>query len=330
MISLLFFKQALDTMDWVLCLLEMQHDALMPHSVSKMVEPGAAEGDWKDYWERFAAHLQQLERSPLTVKNYLSDLKSFGKWLKMSGYERPGLTRVTSEELKQYQAFLLTQQKLKPNSVNRRLGALKNFYTWLRQTEALASEQLLQTPATVKSGSAERAAPLSREEQLRLLTAVTQSQNYRDRAIITMLLSTGIRVGELCQLRWTDVDLWVHQGQMVVPTPKSKQARRLVLPQDVCDALLDLGYHSQTDVQARIFIGQRGGMTARGVQDVVKKYAIRAGLRNLTPDVLRHTHAIKLVEQGFRPREIAVLMGASAEMVLDYYERALPVREALP
>lgn len=330
MLSLLFFKQALDTMDWMLCLLEMQHDALIPRSVSKMVEPGAAERDWKDYWERFAAHLQQLGRSPLTVKNYLSDLKSFGRWLKMSGYERPGLTRVTSEDLKQYQAFLLTQQKLKPNSVNRRLGALKNFYTWLRQTEALADEQLLQTPATVKSGSAERAAPLSREEQLRLLTAVTQSQNCRDRAILTMLLSTGIRVGELCQLRWTDVDLWAHGGQMLVLATNIKKARRLVLPQDVCDALLDLSYYSQTNVRAPIFVGQRGGMTARGVQDVVKKYALRAGLRNLTPEVLRHTYATKLVEQGMRPSEIAVLMGASAEMALDYYERALPVREALP
>ncbi|MBD2038808.1 tyrosine-type recombinase/integrase [Leptolyngbya sp. FACHB-321] len=302
----------------------------MPRSVSKMVEPGAAEGDWKDYCERFAAHLQQLGRSPLTVKNYLSDLKSFSQWLRLSEYERLGLTQVTSKELEQYQAFLLTQQKLKPNSVNRRLGALKTFYTWLHQTEARGSERLPRVPVRVRGVPVARAAPLSQEEQLRLLEAVEQSQNYRDCAIVKVLLSTGIRVGELCQLRWADLDLETEQGQLRVQPGKSNRMRRLVLPPDVRKALLHLGAQVQGSSQAPVFVGQRGSMTARGVQEVVKKYALKAGLRNFTPHMLRHTFVCRLVEQKVPPDKITTLMGTSAEMLLSYYVTALSVEKAPP
>lgn len=312
-------------MDWRFCLLKLL--LLDASFVSKMVKSGAAEGAFENYWERFAAHLEQLERSPLTIKNYRSDLKAFVKWLDQPGQALPSLTKVSSKEMKQYQEFLLTQQKLNPGSVNRRLGALKNFYTWLQQTEGLTHDRLLHMPNPVKRVSVARVAPLSQVERQNLLDAVQQSQNLRDYVMLNILLSTGVRVGELCQLRWADLEISAGQGQLLVRSGKSRRDRRLVLPPETCAALLDLGYLAQAGTQAPVFVGQRGGMTPRGVQDIVKKYAKRAGLEKLTPHMLRHTYVAMLMEKGVSPREIAILTGASAEMLLDYYESPLLVEK---
>ena len=290
-----------------------------------MIESGAAEGEFKDYWERFAAHLEQLDRSPLTVKNYRSDLKSFEQWLNASEHALLSLTKVSSKELKQYQKFLLMQQKLNPRSMNRRMGTLKSFYTWLQQTERPTESRFPIMPAPVKAVSVKRPVPLTQVEQRSLLEAVQQDQNPRDRAIIKLLLYTGMRVGELCELRWADMEIGAEQGLLLVRQLKSYLDRRIVLPPEVCAALLDLGYQAQAGNQTPVFVGQRGGMTSRGVQDVVRKYARRVGLENLTPHMLRHTCMASRVEQGMRPEDVADSMGASAEMMLHYYERRLPI-----
>jgi len=317
----------------------MPRDASRPRSVRKMVEIGAAEGNLQDYWDRFTAHLEYLGRSPLTIKNYLSDLKAFGQWLKASGRGLSDLTTLDWQEIEQYQEFLLEQQKLKPISVNRRLGTLKTFYIWLHQADARTRKPLPRMTVPVKPISHERVAPLSQDEQLRLLAAVEQPQNYRDRAIIQLLLATGIRVSELCQLRWADLDLGTEPSLLLVQSFKIMQVRKLVLPPDVCAALHDLSDQGQADSQAAVFVGQRGNMTARGVQDVVRKYALRAGLRNLSPHTLRYTYARRLMEQGVPLPQIAAYTGASAQMLLSFYAAAtdggslmprLPVEEAPP
>ena len=292
-----------------------------------MVESDASEGDSKDYWDRFTAYLEQLDRSPLTVKNYLSDLRAFEQWLKTVGHEIPNLVKVGSDEIRRYQQFLLTQQKLKPNSVNRRIGTLKQFYAWLQQTEVLTNDRRLHMPDPVKGDLVERASPLGQVEQQNLLEVVQRGQNQRDIAMIKLLLYTGIRAGELCGLRWADIEIETKKGRMLVRQPKSYRNRKIVLPPEVCAALLGLGYQTQVGSQAPVFIGQRGSMTPRGVQDVVRKYAKRAGLEKLTPHILRLTCLNRLVKQGMDSRTIAVLMGASAETLLHYYEIPSPVEE---
>lgn len=288
-----------------------------------MPKSDTAEEQFNDYWERFATHLEQLRRSPLTVKNYRSDLNAFWQWLKTSGPELPILSKVSSKELMQYQEFLLTQ-KLKPSSVNRRMGALKAFYSWLQKTEGLVSDLPLHMPDPVKEvseGSIKRPVFLSQEEQHNLIAAVQQGQNQRDIAIVTLLLYTGIRTGELCGLQWADIEIGAEQGLLLVRKHKSYRNRRLVLPPEVCAALIKLGYQAQAGSQAPVFIGQRGALTSRGVQDVLSKYGQRAGLKHLTPHTLRCTYVDTLIRQGAGSTVLAQLMGASPRFMLSYYVR---------
>jgi len=295
-----------------------------------MLESGAVEGEFEDYWERFAAHLKQLERSPLTIKNYHSDLKAFKQWLNTSEPALPGLTRVSSKELRQYQEFLLTQQKLNPRSVNRRMGTLKSFYTWLHQTERSTKFRFPNMTIPVKAVSVERPNSLTQAEQQSLLEAVQRDQNPRNLAIVKLLLYTGIRVGQLCQLRWADIEIGAGQGVLLVRSPKSYLNNRIVLPPEVYAALLDLGYQTQAGSQAPVFVGQRGGMTSTGVRDVLRRYGLQVGLKNLNPQMLRVTCVTRLMEQGIDSADIAGLMGTSAGMMLHYYERLSPIGEAPP
>ena len=295
-----------------------------------MLESGAVEGEFEDYWERFAAHLKQLERSPLTIKNYHSDLKAFKQWLNTSEPALPGLTRVSSKELRQYQEFLLTQQKLNPRSVNRRMGTLKSFYTWLQQTERSTKFRFPNMTIPVKAVSVERPNSLTQAEQQSLLEAVQRDQNPRNLAIVKLLLYTGIRVGQLCQLRWADIEIGAGQGVLLVRSPKSYLNNRIVLPPEVYAALLDLGYQTQAGSQAPVFVGQRGGMTSTGVRDVLRRYGLQVGLKNLNPQMLRVTCVTRLMEQGIDSADIAGLMGTSAGMMLHYYERLSPIGEAPP
>ncbi|MBM0745566.1 tyrosine-type recombinase/integrase (plasmid) [Phormidium sp. CLA17] len=295
-----------------------------------MIESGAVEGEFKEYWERFAAHLKQLERSPLTVKNYHSDLKAFQQWLNTSEPALPGLTQVSWEELIQYQEFLLIQQKLNPRSVNRRMGTLKSFYTWLHQNERSTKFRFPIMPVPVKAVSVERPKSLTQVEQQSLLEAVQRDQNPRDLAIVKLLLYTGIRVGELCKLRWADIKIGSGKGVLLVRQLKSYLDKRIVLPPEVCAALLDLGYQTQAGSQAPVFVGQRGGMTSTGVRDVLKRYGLQVGLKNLNPRMLRVTCVTRLMAQGMDSADIAGLMGTSAGMMLHYYQRLSPIREAPP
>jgi len=295
-----------------------------------MTESGAVEGKFEDYWERFAAHLKQLERSPLTVKNYHSDLKAFKQWLNTSEPALPGLTQVSLKDLKRYQEFLLTQQKLNPRSVNRRMGTLKSFYTWLQQTERSTKFRFPEIPDPVKAVSIKRPNSLTQAEQQSLLEAVQRDQNPRDLAIVKLLLYTGIRVGELCKLRWADIEIGSGKGVLLVRQLKSYLNKRIVLPPEVCAALLDLGYQTQAGSQAPVFVGQRGGMTSTGVREVLRGYGRRVGLGNLNPQMLRVTCVTRLMEKGMDSADIADLMGTSAGMMLHYYQRLSPMGEAQP
>ena len=210
------------------------------------------------------------------------------------------------------------------------MGTLKSFYTWLQQTERSTKFRFPEIPDPVKAVSIKRPNSLTQAEQQSLLEAVQRDQNPRDLAIVKLLLYTGIRVGELCKLRWADIEIGSGKGVLLVRQLKSYLNKRIVLPPEVCAALLDLGYQTQAGSQAPVFVGQRGGMTSTGVREVLRGYGRRVGLGNLNPQMLRVTCVTRLMEQGMDSADIADLMGTSAGMMLHYYQRLSPMGEAQP
>jgi site-specific recombinase XerD len=258
--------------------------------------------------ERYTKYLESCERSTLTIKNYLCDLQAFGRWFtEVNQTEEFDPAKITPTDLREYKRWLISSQELKPSSTNRKLASLRTFLKWARDAELVPSTQPLKIP---KFEKLESPGPhwLNRLEQNALLRAVERNDNDRDRAIVRVLLNTGLRVDELCALIWQDIKLTERQGTVTVKRGKGGKWRQVPLNKDARNALLQMGYKKYAGSIEPIFTGQRGRLTPRGVQNLLSRYAKMLGLA-LSPHTLRHTFCKNLVDAGVTLEKVAALAG---------------------
>ncbi len=123
---------------------------------------------------------------------------------------------------------------------------------------------------------------LKREEWLHLLESV---DNYRDKLIVKLLYSTGMRVGELVKLKVGDIDFQERFIHVPAENTKTDTARTVIVPKDV---LSDISAYLKI---ARIKHERLFNLTVRRLQQLIKKYAQRANLE-ASPHTLRHTHIV--------------------------------------
>lgn len=256
----------------------------------------------------FARSLVQAERSPATVRNYLADLRGFGVWFREVNDRDLTPQEITPTDLRDYKRHLLTDRALKPNSVNRKLATLRAFLGWAVEARLIRDGR---SPAFPRSVRQVRPGPrwLDRREVRALIRAVEQGGVPRDRALVTLLLHTGLRVQEACSLVWRDVTVRARRGALVVRSGKGGRRREIPLNKDVREAMLGLGYGKHAGSDRAIFLGQRGPVTPRGIQNLFGKYVQRAGLDDVSPHSLRHTFCKGLIDAGAGLQEVAALAG---------------------
>ena len=141
--------------------------------------------------QAFKRFLEQCERSPHTIKHYLSDLSDFAVWFEQTNGDTLTPERITPTDLREYKRGLVVQRKLKPNTVNRKLATLRTFLGWANQTvnaETVAPSRVPRPEKQIQPGPHW----LDRREQNALLRAVERRHHIRDMAIIKVLLNTGL------------------------------------------------------------------------------------------------------------------------------------------
>jgi integrase/recombinase XerC len=260
-------------------------------------------------FQDFSAYLESSERSFLTVKNYLADLRLFEKWfLETNSYPEFKPSDVTPTDLREYKQFLIINKEMKPASVNRRFASLRSFLKWANEVGISHTIQMSKIPKFEKTGKT-GIRWLDRKEENALLRVVERTGKIRDIAIIKLLLNTGLRVSELCSLRWSEVVINERKGVLKVLQGKGGKRREVPLNYDARQVLLDLGYKQNAGKKDWIFIGQRGKLTPRGVQTIFRKYADPVKLKKLSPHSLRHTFCKNLLNAGVTLEKIALLAG---------------------
>ena len=160
---------------------------------------------------------------------------------------------------------------------------LRTFWRWMEEEEDVQNlMKNIRPPRTPKNVLYRT---LEKEEIVRLFNVTTSD---RDRAIIAVLLDTGIRVGELASLTRESI----RGGRLLV---NGKTGQRVVPVSDIVEELLK----RQGDERG-LWIGLRGRMTVSGLQNVVRRCMRRAGfgMPKIGPHVLRHTFALQYVENG--------------------------------
>jgi integrase/recombinase XerC len=134
----------------------------------------------------------------------------------------------------------------------------------------------------------------------------------RDAAIVKLLLYAGLRVGEIIQLRMSDVSLVDRKGSVIVREGKGTKRREIPLNAKARKAILDY-LRIRPDVENDfLLLGQRNeAIKSKTVQRSVNRFAYPLGLIDVTPHTLRHTFAKSLIDNGVSLEKVATLLGHS-------------------
>ena len=261
-----------------------------------------------DYLLGFALFLEEAERSPVTIKNYLCDLNYFVKWFEQKTLSKLSPEKIAPIDLRDYKHYLSEVLLLKPKTVNRKLSSLKSFLNWASLEELIPDRRTPRVPQPIPE---EKVGPqwLDRNEQNALVRIVEKGKNQRDIAIIQLLLNTGLRVSELCDLMWSDIKITARKGRLTVRNGKGGKRREIPLNKDARQALEDLGCKNHQGKFEAIFTGQRGPITPRGIESMFRKYVAYSELDEVTPHKLRHTFCKNLINAGVSLEKVAMLAG---------------------
>ena len=258
--------------------------------------------------DTFLQDLARGEVAPKTLASYQFDLSLFARWFEQTLGEPLSPAAVTPTDIRDYRSHLLTVEQRRPATVNRRLAALRKFFTW-----AKASKLVEELPTdSVKGIASSPRAPrsLEKREVDKLIRAVERYGNKRDLAIVLTLRHTGVRVSELCGLTLSDIELSDRKGSLIVRSGKGSKYRVLPLNVDARRAIADYLQVRPTVSTDALFVGQRGeGLKPHGVESLVAKYARLAGLEGVTPHTLRHSFAKHTLDAGANLVAVAALLG---------------------
>ena len=254
--------------------------------------------------EEFLRHLtEERHLAPLTAKSYRADLVGLSAFLKsrngVGGVERTLLT-ADVEDLNAFVQSALANG-LAHSSVARKCGTFATFYRFCTRFGLIEANPFL----AVHRVHANRKAPrvLSEEEVRRLLSAPDTSTflGARDRAMMAVLYSTGIKVGELVALRMKDLEnihdgvIFVgRKGHVVSVTVGSETLATLV---NYC-RLLSQKYPRQNNDP--FFVNKSGeALSSRSLRRKLEVYLAKAGLpAGITPQTLRHSYAAHQLTRG--------------------------------
>ena len=280
--------------------------------------------------QSFLTHVRvEKGLSPNTVAAYRHDLLKFEEFAKK---EKVSLEKVTQGTLVDFLSSLY-RQKLESRTVARHLVTMRNFFRFAQVHGLITTDPAM----NLESPKIRRSLPgyLRLEEVEKLLAQPDESTalGLRDRAMLEVLYSTGLRVSELVGLRVMDMDAQVGcvrcigKGNKERIVPVGKKALALV-EKYLRDARPNLIGKGKAGLATTLFINRRGTRLSRvGVWKILSAYGRRAGLRApLTPHMLRHSFATHLLERGADLRSVQLMLGHSDISTTQIYTHVVEER----
>jgi site-specific recombinase XerD len=263
--------------------------------------------------ERFEAHLSGSALAPATVVNYIADLRAFLRWSEETDQAGSSPLSLDISDIQEYCSFLEETKNHAPATVNRRIQALRKFYSFAVTEGWILSNPAEDVPLLSESAS-ERSRTLTLADISRLLETVRRSRpRWRDRdwAIIQMFLGAGLKLSELTKLRLTDVRLGGSQPCLRIGGDAESPGRIVPLEAEVCDALRSyLPVRQATAGVDHLFVNRDGNpLSTRSIQRLLRHYARAAELEGLTTQALRYAYATKVYESSGDVRTVTELLG---------------------
>ncbi len=307
----------------------------MPDSMPTTIKTGL---------ELFLKHLN-IERnySDLTIKAYRRDINDFLDFSEKADKTVDDFANIGHNDIRAYLGKM-KNSGLSVATVSRRLSSLRSFFKFLIRVDMLTDNPL----SGIRTPRRGRPLPhyLNTRDIGRLLEApdVRNLSGKRDKAILEVLYSTGMRVGELTSLCFADIDF---NQEVIRVLGKGKKERLVALGRFAASALK--GYidarntHMAGAATDKVFLNRLGTpLTSRSVRRMLDKYLKITGLNSkLSPHSIRHSFATHLLNAGADLRSVQELLGhknlsttqiythVSTEHLKLIYEKAHPHAEKL-
>lgn len=244
-----------------------------------------------------------------TYKGYLSDLKKFEKFLidnNISSFEK-----VKKNDIISYLEYL--SNEVQSISINRQLVSIRNFYLFL-----LMEEKIKVNPCeTISNPKINKKIPsvLSLEEILAMINTIKDDiYGKRDKAMLTLMYSCGLRVSELISIKISDL---YFQEALIKCKGKGSKERIIPINDYAIEILNDYLLFSRKELlkdkksSSYVFLNKNGNPLSRiYFWKLIKNYALKAGIKKeIYPHTLRHSFATHLLENGANLRIIQTLLG---------------------
>ncbi len=256
-----------------------------------------------------------------TVRNYMNDLAAFMLCLRERG-KIDVIEAPNRADLRAYLAWLANRHYERA-SIARKLSALRIFNHWLLASSVVSRDDT----DTVRAPRQQRRLPgvVSEQEIERLLMSpdTDEALGLRDRALLELMYASGIRVSEAASLNLDDLETATREARVFGKGAKE----RIVLL-----GIESVGWLTRYLASARpklarrasenaLFLNRLGGrLTTRGIQGIVKKHALKAGLEHdFHTHSLRHSFATHLLDGGADLRVVQDLLGHSSPATTQVY-----------
>jgi len=270
----------------------------------------------KQQVQAFLLHLHNKNFSAHTLRSYEQDLQQFIDF--MSARK---LTQTTDFSLANVRAFLasLSNNKYARNTTLHKIASLRSFANYLVEQGLLPSNPFKLLPAPKR----ERLLPkfLTPQETNRLIQTAADNHLFRDRnrALLELLYSCGLRRSELTGLKISDVDFF---NGVVKVLGKGNKERYVPVTQVALQALRDyLSTRKNPRPADPLFLNKNGtALTGDGLAYLIKNWSIQSNIaRKVSPHCLRHSFATHLLNNGCDLRSLQEMLGHKSLLATQVY-----------
>ena len=246
-----------------------------------------------------------------TIQSYESDIYQLYQWNISKNKKR--ITEIKKIDTSQYISYLFSQ-KLKSTSVNRKISSLKTFFNFLLKKKLINANPFADQIMPKKPISLPKS--ISEDDVIKLLDAPKPDSliGLRDKAMLELLYASGVRISELVNIKFSDLDL---ERNIIKVFGKGSKERLVPFGEDAAQcisAYIDERKKNKDISSIKyIFLNNRGSKISRhAFWHRLKEYCLEIGLKSdISPHTLRHAFATHLLNRGADLRSVQVLLGHS-------------------
>jgi len=264
--------------------------------------------------QRFKIHLEEDGKSPKTIESYVGDTSAFVTFLEEKGVDFNGEMKrfyITS-----YRNYLIENQ-YELATINKKVNSIHSFNRYLVDNDCTKDVvvDIAKDRVKLAYGSERQVEVLTDKQVERILFYIQNDEKVskRNRMIILLLLYTGLRVSELCDIKTKNIDFLTAQLKVF---GKGVKVREVPLKLEVVEAIKEYLVERSTNPFADseyLIVGQRGVLQRDAINTMLEKLTLKLAIDvRLKPHTFRHTFCTKLVSKGVPLTTVSKLAGHSS------------------